>query len=161
METETTISNKTDQYFTFYLKDELFCIEVAPIKEIIEYLKITRVPMMQSFIMGITNIRGNVIPVIDLSDRLGLGKTEIVKKTCIVIVQAKLETTSIDIGILIDSINQVIDITTENIEKAPEFGSKIKENFINRMIKFNKEFIDVLNLDTILDIKELAEIEKS
>ncbi len=158
MEAETTLSNKTDQYFTFYLKDELFCIEVAPIKEIIEYLKITKVPMMQSFIMGITNIRGNVIPVIDLSDRLGLGKTEILKKTCIVIVQAKSETTSIDIGILIDSINQVIDITQENIEKAPEFGSKIKESYINKMIKFNEKFIDVLNLDTILDMKELAKI---
>lgn len=152
---------KNSQYFTFMLKKEIFCIEVLPIKEIIEYLNITRVPMMQSFVKGITNIRGNIIPVVDLSERLGLGITTLDKKTCIVIVEVNGEGQKFDMGILIDSINQVLELDIEDIEETPNFGSKIEEKFISRMVKIGESFVDVLNLDSILDINDLSNMVNS
>ncbi len=151
-------NNRKAQYFTFILKKELFCIEVLPIKEIIEYINITRVPMMQNFVKGITNVRGNVIPVIDLSERLSLGQTEVDKKTCIVIVEVKQGEFNYDMGILIDSINQVLELEDAHLEATPHFGSKIEERFISKMGKVEGKFINVLNLDSILNIKELSVI---
>ncbi|MBN1969041.1 MAG: chemotaxis protein CheW [Candidatus Delongbacteria bacterium] len=153
-----TIEKK--QYFTFVLKNELFCIEVLPIKEIIEYINITRVPMMQTFVKGITNVRGNVIPVIDLNERLGLGRTEIGKKTCIVIVETIKNGQNYDMGILIDSINQVMEMEAKDFENTPDFGSKIEKKFIHKIGKIDDKFIDILNLDAILDIDELSKIIK-
>lgn len=153
--------NRKKQYFTFMLKSELFCIEVLPIKEIIEYVNITRVPMMQKFVKGITNVRGNVIPVIDLSERLGLGKTNIEKKTCIVIVEVVKNELKLDMGILIDSINQVLELDENEIEDTPNFGSKIEERFISKMGKIGETFVDVLNLNSILDIEDLSKVLRS
>lgn len=148
--------NKKSQYFTFILKDELFCIEVSPIKEIIEYINITKVPMMQDFVKGITNVRGNIIPVIDLGKRLNLGETKIDRKTCIVIIEVRQDDYKHDMGILIDSINQVLELEDVDIEEAPNFGAKIERRFIEKMGKISNKFINILDIDTILDIKELS-----
>jgi purine-binding chemotaxis protein CheW len=150
--------NEEMQYFTFLLKDKLFSFEVTPIKEIIEYLHITKVPMMQRYILGVTNVRGEVLPVVDLSDRIGLGENIQDRKTCIVIVEIENNGEKMNVGMLIDAINQVLTVTQENLEDAPEFGLKIDKRFVKKMMKSDKGFIEILNLDTILSLSELSTI---
>jgi purine-binding chemotaxis protein CheW len=146
------------QYLSFYIKQDMFAIEVLKIREIIEYDKITKVPEMKSFVKGMTNIRGNIIPVIDLSDRLSLGESEITKRTSIVVVEHIHQHTKLEIGIIVDAINQVDDIMPVNIEEAPEFGAKVAKRFIQKMGKIGHEYIAVLKIDNILDVKELSEV---
>jgi purine-binding chemotaxis protein CheW len=120
------------QYLSFYIKQDMFAIEVLKIREIIEYDKITKVPEMKSFVKGMTNIRGNIIPVIDLSDRLSLGSSEITKRTSIVVVEHLHNQSKLEIGIIVDAISQVDDIMPVNIEEAPEFGAKVAKRFIQK-----------------------------
>jgi len=148
------------QYLTFLLKDELFGLEVSPVKEIIEYFPITRIPMMPAYILGITNVRGDVLPVIDLSERINLGVNIKNKKTCIVIVEIDDNDGKLSIGILIDAISQVIAMPDKNLENTPEFGLKVDERFIKNMLKTDDKFIGVLNLETILNIEELSALRE-
>ena len=146
------------QYLSFYIKKDMFAIEVLKIREIIEYDKITKVPDTQSFVKGMTNIRGNIIPVIDLSDRLSLGKLEISKRTSIVVVEHIHQQDQLEIGIIVDSISQVDDIMPVDVEEAPEFGAKIAKRFIQKMGKIGSEYIAVLKIENILEVKELSAV---
>jgi purine-binding chemotaxis protein CheW len=148
------------QYLTFLLKNEMFGIDVLHIKEIIEYAMVTRVPTMQNFIKGVTNVRGNVVPVIDLCGRLNQGESDIDKKTCIIIVEINVNNENIEIGLIVDSVNQVYDIMPESIEESPSFGAKIRKDFIKQMGKVDDKFIVILNLENILNIDELSIINK-
>lgn len=148
------------QYLTFLLNNEMFGVDVLHIKEIIEYAMVTRVPTMQRFIKGVTNVRGNVVPVIDLSDRLSHEEGHIDKKTCIIIVETRVHNENLEIGLIVDSVNQVFDIMPESIEEAPSFGAKIRKDFIKQMGKVNDKFIAILNLENILNIDELSVIKK-
>lgn len=144
------------QYLTFYVQDEQFGVGILAIKEIIEFAIITKVPQMNRYMLGITNVRGNVIPVVDLSDRLGLGVSDVMRRTCIVIVEVKEEEELFEIGLLIDAVNQVYDIYPTDTEDAPNFGSRIRKDFIKFMGKVGNQFIAVLNVDRLLAIRELS-----
>ena len=144
------------QYLTFTVGREIFGIDVLAAKEIIEYEQITVVPMMPASIRGVVNLRGAVVPVIDLSARFGAGTTEAKKRTCIVIVEmAQLEAGQ-SMGLLVDSVNQVVDIATAEIEPPPSFGARIRTDFIDGMGKLNGKFIILLNLEHVLSMDELA-----
>jgi len=156
MSTMAQQNMRSDQYLSFYLKNEMFAVTVSRVKEIIEYTQITRVPMMQSFIAGVTNIRGNVIAAIDLSDRLGLGRCEINKKSCVITIEAEFDAEEIEVGIIVDMVDQVYELTQSHIMEAPEFGSKIRKDFIHTMAKIDDKFMTVLEIDGILDINELS-----
>ncbi|MEA1917032.1 MAG: chemotaxis protein CheW [Campylobacterota bacterium] len=149
-------SSAQSQYLFFYVGHDLYAIESLRAKEIVEYSQITKVPMMNSFVKGVTNIRGNIVPVIDLLDRFGLGKTEICPKTSIVVVNHKYETGNVQLGMIIDEVYEVDDIKLANIKDAPEFGSKINTKYILKMGKYQNEYIAILNTDAILDIDELS-----
>ena len=149
------------QYLTFLLKDELFGLEVSPIKEIIEYFPVTKVPMMSDFVLGVINVRGDVLPVIDLSARIDLGKNIRSKKTCIVIVEIDDDEKKMNIGIIIDAINQVIAMPNKSLEPTPEFGLKVDKRFIKNMMRIENKFIEILNLDTILMLDELSTLRDS
>lgn len=159
---ETRLQNahddKKNQYLSFYIKNEMFAINVFYVREIIQYTQITRVPMMQPSIVGITNIRGNVIPVLDLSERLGLGSSPIDKKTCVVTIEALIEEEELEIGIVVDVVDQVYDIIPANQMDAPEFGSKIRKDFILKMAKIDDKFMTLLELESILSVSELSKI---
>jgi purine-binding chemotaxis protein CheW len=144
------------QYLTFYVQDEQFGVGILVIKEIIEFAVITKVPQMNRYMLGITNVRGNVIPVVDLSDRLGLGVSDVMRRTCVVIVEIKDEDEIFEIGLLIDAVNQVYDIYPTDTEDAPNFGSRIRKDFIKFMGKVGNQFIAVLNVDRLLSIRELS-----
>ena len=146
----------TLQFLTFNLSQELYAIEILYIKEIIEYGRITTVPMMPDFIKGVINLRGQVVPVIDLKLRFDLGKTEIGKKTGIIIVDVNVNDTSYDIGVIVDSVSEVLSIAPVDLDNAPPFGTKIRSEFIRYMGKVNKEFVVILAIDKVLSIGEMA-----
>lgn len=149
------------QFLSFYLKNEMFAINVGYVREIIEYTQITRVPMMQSFIAGVTNIRGNVIPVLDLSRRLGLGLSDINKKSCIITIETTIGDEETEVGIIVDMVDQVYDISPLNKMEAPEFGSKIRKDFMQMMAKVENNFIALLDMEGILNITELSRVLKN
>ena len=156
---ETQESSKTQkQYLLFYLKEEIYAIEALTTSEIVEYSQITKVPRMNSYVKGVTNIRGNIVTVIDLLDRFGLGVSEIGPKSSIVVLHYKSEDQVTQLGIIIDEVYEVDDIETSNIKAAPEFGSIIDRKFISNMGKYRGEYIAILDTQAILDSKELSNL---
>src|SRR5262252_9516125 len=121
------------QYLTFAVGAEAFAIEISTIKEIIEYRQPTEVPMMPQFMRGVINLRGRVVPVIDLSVRFGRASTAVARRTCIVIVELARENERHDLGVLVDAVSAVVEIADGHIEPAPSFGAKLRSDFITGM----------------------------
>lgn len=144
------------QFLTFTLGGEMFAIEILNIKEIIEYGNLTTVPMMPDFVRGVINLRGRVVPVIDLSVRFGRQATEITKRTCNVIIEVEAEGETIDIGIVVDAVSEVLEIPASEIEPAPSFGARIRADFISGMGKVKGQFVIILGLDKVLSVEEMA-----
>jgi len=151
-------SNAQDQYLLFLVGGVLYGIEALKAQEIVEYNSITKVPMMNSFVKGVTNIRGNIVPVIDLLDRFQLGVTDIADKTSIVVINYQKDGEITPIGIIIDEVYEVDSIEASNLKKAPEFGSKINAKYILQMGKYEKDYIAILNTNTILNVAELSKL---
>ncbi len=153
--------NSNDQQFlTFYIAGEIYALSVLNIKEIIEYTIVTKVPLMQKCISGITNIRGNVIPLIDLGIRMDLSQEQTInKRTSIIVIEKEDENQNFLVGLIVDEVNEVYDIFTKEQEDAPTFGSKIKKEFIEHIGKINNKFIPILNTSTLIDIEELSQIK--
>lgn len=144
------------QYLTFVLAGEIYSIGILGIKEIIEYGTVTSVPMMPAFIRGVINLRGAVVPVLDLQARFGTGRTEAARRTCIVIVEVRNATEKLDVGILVDAVNEVVGIPAEDIEPAPTLGSSIDTRFVAGMGKVDGQFVVILNVDQVADCASLA-----
>jgi purine-binding chemotaxis protein CheW len=155
---ESNDSSAQNQYLLFLVGGVLYAIESLKAQEIVEYVGVTKVPMMSSCIRGVTNIRGNIVPVIDLLDRFALGKTTVGDKTSIIVINHKKDDVSMQIGIIIDEVHEVDNIDASNLKKAPEFGSKVDSRFILNMGKYDKEYIAILNMNTILNIDELSKL---
>ncbi len=150
------------QYLTFMLGGEVFAIGILAIKEIIEYGQMTEVPRMPASIRGVINLRGAVVPVIDLSARFGKQATMVGKRTCIVIIEVRSdleaeEATQV-VGVMVDAVNEVLDIPCDEIEPAPNFGAKIRADFIKGMGKVEGKFVIILNADRVLSVDEMAEL---
>lgn len=145
------------QYLTFVLGGEVYALGILNIKEIIDYGHLTEVPMMPSFVRGVINLRGSVVPVIDLSARFGKGCTQIAKRTGIVIVETAADDDGHqDIGIIVDAVNEVVDIAKQDIEPPPSFGTGIRPDFINGMAKRDGHFVILLNVNKVLSVDEMA-----
>ena len=147
------------QYLTFSVSGESFAIPISAIKEIIEYRAPTDVPMMPPYIRGVINLRGRVVPVIDLSVRFGRAKGEVSKRTCIVILEITHEGEQQDISVAVDAVSAVVDIADIDIEPPPKFGARLRADFISGMGKIGKQFVIVLNVDRVLSIEELAMLD--
>ena len=151
-----TTAEENRQYLTFMLGGEVFAIGILSIKEIIEYGQLTSVPLMPEHIRGVINLRGAVVPVIDLSARFGRAGTEVTRRTCIVIIEAQGEQVRQDIGVVVDAVNEVVEIPSGQIEPAPAFGANIRTDFIHGMGKVNDRFVIILSVDHVLSVDELA-----
>ncbi|HAT33766.1 MAG TPA: chemotaxis protein CheW [Janthinobacterium sp.] len=145
------------QYLTFILGGELFAIGILSIKEIIEYGGVTEVPMMPASIRGVINLRGAVVPVMDLSARFGRVPTQLGKRSCIVIVELFGDNERQVIGVVVDAVNAVLDIPATDIEPAPTFGARIRGDFILGMGKVNGKFVILLNVEKVLSLETAAE----
>jgi purine-binding chemotaxis protein CheW len=144
------------QYLTFTLGDEVFAMDIRTVREIIQHASMTTVPLMPAFLRGVINLRGAVVPVIDLQARLGRACTTIGKKTCVVIFDASTDTEKVELGLLVDAVSEVIDIAPSDIEEPPQFGATIQREFIRGMGKVKGEFIIILEPERALDINEMA-----
>jgi purine-binding chemotaxis protein CheW len=144
------------QYLTFTLGSEMFAVETLTVKEIIEYGQLTNVPMLPGFIRGVINLRGAVVPVIDLGARFGRNETAVTRRTCIVIIEAPGDDMQQDIGIVVDSVSEVLEIPASDIEPPPAFGAKIRTDFIAGMGKVNGKFVIMLDVGKVLSVDEIA-----
>lgn len=149
-------SQEQGQYLTFLLGGEMFAIGILGIKEIIEYGSLTTVPMMPEFIRGVINLRGAVVPVVDLSARFGRQSTEVTRRSCIVIIEAEAGSEKHDVGVVVDSVSEVLEIPDAEIEPAPSFGAKIRSDFIHGMGKVGGKFVIILDADKVLSVDEMA-----
>ena len=157
-EVETEDSN---QYLTFMLSGETYGINILDIKEIIEYGNLTPVPMMPEFIAGVINLRGSVVPIINLKLRFGGNTTEIGKRTSIVIIEVGNNDRKNEIGIIVDIVNEVIELAESDIEPAPSFGAHIRADFIQGMGKIGEEFLILLDVNQVLSVEELSIVEQT
>jgi purine-binding chemotaxis protein CheW len=146
------------QYLTFTLGGEMFAVAILNVKEIIEYGSLTEIPMMPGFIRGVINLRGAVVPVIDLSCRFGGRSSEVSRRTCIVIIELRENDQHHDIGIMVDAVSEVLEIAADEIEPPPTFGARIRTDFIDGMGKVGGRFVILLNIDKILSIEEIAQL---
>ena len=147
------------QYLIFSLGGEAFAIGILAIKEIIEYGAITEVPMMPAAVRGVINLRGAVVPVIDLSARFGKPLTEVGRRTCIVIVELAQAEGRQDVGLIVDAVTEVIDIPAGEIEPAPSFGARIRTEFIRGMARQQSRFVIILDIDRVLSLDEISSAE--
>lgn len=145
------------QYLTFMLGRETFALGILGIKEILEYTQPTDVPMMPSTIRGVVNLRGAVVPVIDLSARFGRASTPVSKRTCIVIVETILADERHVLGVLVDAVNEVLEIPDEDIEPPPTFGASIRVDFIQGMGKVRGKFVIILDEGRVLSVEEMEQ----
>ena len=151
-------ADELSQFLTFLLNDEMFAIGILHVKEILEWHHVTPVPMMPEFICGVINLRGAVVPVIDLCARLGGKPGRIDKRTCIVILEIPYLEEQQYISIMVDAVSEVADITNTDIDSAPGFGMKIRSDFLTGIGKINDQFVIVLNVQNVLSVDELAKI---
>jgi purine-binding chemotaxis protein CheW len=146
------------QYLTFFLADEEYAINIQRVKEIIEYTTVTKVPKVPEWIRGVINLRGNVVPVVDLAVRFGLAESPVTKTTCIVIVEVEQDSERTVMGVIADAVNQVIDLTPKDIEEPPAFGTRVRLEYLFGMGKLGKKFALILNIDTVLSNTELLTV---
>lgn len=148
--------NSGKQYFLFISGGDIYAMDALSVAEIVEFQNITKVPMMQSCIKGVTNVRGNIITVVDLLDRFELGKTEITPRTSLAIVKKIHLDKIVDIAIIIDEVYEVDYIADEDLHISPDFGTKINRAFIKNIGRYNEKDIAILDTDKILNITDLA-----
>lgn len=148
----------TQQFLTLTLGDELFALPIEHIREIIEFGGLTEIPLMPSFLRGVINLRGAVVPVIDLSVRFGRERTAIAKRTCIVILEVPQGDELQLLGIVVDAVNAVLAVEPQQLESRPSFGARIRADFIAGILKQEEQFIIVLDIPQVLSPDELADL---
>lgn len=149
------------QYLSFTLGEEIFAIDIQSILEIIEYEAVTTVPMMPSFLKGVINLRGRVVPVIDLAVRIGREATEIKRRTCIVILEVIQDDVHHDLGVIVDAVNEVVEIEADEQESPPSFGAGLRNEFIHGIGKVDEKFVVILDISQALSVAEMSAITES
>jgi len=145
-----------DRFLTFSLGGEHFAVAIGSIKEVIQFSGLTLVPLMPEAIRGVINLRGSVVPVVDLSVRFGRASTQIQRRTCIVILELVQDETMTVLGVLVDQVREVLEIAQDGMEPAPAFGSRIPPDFIRNVGKVGGKFVLILDVDHALFVAELA-----
>lgn len=159
--TGSAVAEQTRQYLTFVLGGEVFAMGILAIKEIIEYADLTAVPMMPDYVRGVINLRGAVVPVIDLSVRFGKERSPVTKRTCIVIIEVLASAERHVLGVIVDAVNAVLDIASTEIEPPPAFGASIRTDFIQGMGKVNGKFVIILDVDHVLAADEMNKLTEA
>ena len=149
------------QYLTFTLGEEVFAMDIRTVRELIQYGPMPPVPLMPAFVRGVINLRGAVVPVIDLKARFGQPAAAVGKKTCIVIFDALRHDERVELGLLVDAVSEVIDIPPSQVEPPPSFGTAVRRDFIRGMGKVASRFVIILEPDKALDVDEMAALCES
>ncbi|WP_394365909.1 chemotaxis protein CheW [Mesoterricola sediminis] len=144
------------QYLAFDLGGEAFAMEIRFIKEVLQYGALTAVPLMPAFIRGVINLRGAVVPVVDLSVRFGRPPTGIARRTCVVILEVPSPEGPVELGVMVDHVSEVLDIPETDIDPAPGFGSALRSEFLAGIGKVGGRFVILLDVGHVLSIEEMA-----
>lgn len=145
----------TTQYLTFKLGDEVFALDISQVREVLDFTTVTKVPRTPEFMRGVINLRGRVVPIVDMRLKFGMSKTEKTVNTCMIIVEVVLDGERLIVGALADSVQEVIELDPGQIEPAPRIGTKLNTEFIRGMGKRDENFIIILEVDKIFSTDEL------
>jgi len=148
-----------NQYLTFKLQDEIFALDISTVREVLDFTTITKVPKTPDFMRGVINLRGSVVPVIDLRLKFGMTVTEKTVNTCVIIVEVKVDGEKVILGVLADSVQEVMDLENDKIEPAPRIGTHLKTDFIKGMGKHYDQFLMLLDIDKVFSSNEIAELQ--
>ena len=152
---------KTGKYLTFFLEDEEYGIGILKVKEIIGMMPITSVPRTPEFVKGVINLRGKVIPVMDLRLKFSMEAIPYTDRTCIIVVEIESQDSTVLIGIVVDAVSEVLNIIEDEIEETPTFGSKLDTDYILGMAKMEGAVKILLDIDKVLSAKEIEAIDKT
>ncbi len=147
------------QHLTFNLDDEVFAIDISTVREVLEYTTVTKVPQTPEFMKGVINLRGHVVPVVDLRLKFGMTEAEKTVNTCVIIVEVSVDGESAVLGALADSVQEVLDLEADQIEPAPKIGTRLKTEFIKGMGKRDDQFIMILDINKVFSSDELATVQ--
>jgi len=150
----------TAQYLTFHAAQATYAMGIGTIREIIEYGSITTIPLMPAFIRGVINLRGAVVPVIDLAARLGFPPAAPSRRTCIVIVEMGHEGELFEMGLVVDGVSEVLELSPADLEPPPTFGANIRSDFIQNMARIHGNFVIVMRLEQVLSIDEVSHLAR-
>ena len=148
--------NETRQYLSFKLEEEEFALDISKVREVLDFTKITKVPQTPDYMQGVINLRGSVVPVVDLNMRFGNKTTDKTVNTRIIIGEVSIEGDSTVLGVLADSVNEVMELGPESIEPAPRIGTRLNTDFIKGMGKREEEFVMILDIDKVFSAEELS-----
>jgi purine-binding chemotaxis protein CheW len=152
---------ETTQYLTFKLDEEIFALDISKVKEVLDFTEITKIPQTPEFMKGVINLRGGVVPVVDMRLKFGMSEAARTVNTCIIIVEVMIEGETTVLGALVDSVQEVMDLEPGQIEPAPRIGTRLRTEFIRGMGKRDNHFIMILDIDKVFSADELAIVESA
>ncbi len=147
------------QHLTFKLDEEVFALDISKVREVLEYTTVTKVPQTPEFMIGVINLRGHVVPVIDMRLKFGMSGADKTVNTCVIIVEIKLDGESIVLGAMADSVQEVFELESDQIEPPPKIGTRMNTDFIRGMGKRDGEFVIILDIDKVFSSDELAVVQ--
>lgn len=155
----TETSSESRQYVTFSLAEELFGVEVTRAREILSLTPVTKVPQTPDYLLGVINLRGQVVPVVDMRLKLGLPAGEETEDTCIIVIEVQVDGEAIVVGALADAVREVLEVRDDQIEPPPRLGTKLNVEFISGMGKIGEQFLILLNIDRVFSSEELVIVQ--
>jgi purine-binding chemotaxis protein CheW len=150
---------ETTQYLTFKLDDEVFALDITKVREVLDFTAVTKVPRTPEFMRGVINLRGSVVPVVDLRLKFGMAATERTVNTCIIITEVTVDGDTTVLGCLADAVQEVLDLDPGSIAPAPRIGTKLRTEFIRGLGKRDERFIILLDIDKVFSAEELAIVQ--
>ncbi len=151
----------TNQYLTFRLDGDLFAVDVSKAREVLDFADVTRVPQTPDYMLGVINLRGNVVPVINLRRKFGMDDAERTVDTCIIVIEIEIKDETVVIGVVADAVQEVLDLDAEQIAPPPRLGTRLNTEFIRGMGNLNDQFIILLDIDRVFTHEEIAVIDQS
>lgn len=148
-----------NQYLTFKLDEEVFALEIGKVREVLDFTDVTKVPQTPIFMRGVINLRGSVVPVVDMRVKFSMSEAEATVNTCIIITEVVMDGEPSILGALVDSVQEVLEIDPDQIEPPPRIGTKLDTEFIRGMGKHNEEFIIILDIDRVFSADEISLIQ--
>ena len=159
-EMELAEKEEMTQYLTFILDEEVFALEIGKVREVLDFTTLTKVPQTPDFMRGVINLRGSVVPVVDMRLKFGMDKTEQTVNTCIIIAEIELDGDTTVLGALADSVQEVVELNQGQIEPAPKIGTRLKTEFIRGMGRQEDRFIILLDIDKVFSTDELTLVQE-
>ena len=151
---------ETTQFLTFRLEEELFALDIGKVREVLDFTSITKVPQTPDYMRGVINLRGSVVPVVDLRLKFGMTMAEKTVNTCVIIVEVDMDGEKVVMGAMADSVQEVLDLEPDHIEPPPRIGTKLNLDFIRGMGKHQEQFLIILDIDKVFTIEELELVQE-